>query len=149
MEHICQYPRVHKTVYKRQNPETDSPEKYPMELPNQYTANQVQLKGFILSPEKIVNSQDEMLVYKEYLSELRSISKTHTNNRRPPAESIIRGYMIGDALDLLSNLNPVELSLITKTVTQCQNWIFLPVVIIQSKVGTPSSKDNLVRILAT
>jgi hypothetical protein len=56
----------------------DSPEKYPMELPNQYTANQVQLKGFILSPEKIVNSQDEMLVYKDYLSELRDQFPRHT-----------------------------------------------------------------------
>ncbi len=32
--------------------------------------------------------------------------------------------MIGDAPDLLKNLNPVELSLITKTSTQCQSWIF-------------------------
>ena len=68
---------------------TDSPEKYPMELRNQFTTNQVRLKDFILSPETTVNSRNEMLVYKECLSELRSISKTHTNNRRPPAESII------------------------------------------------------------
>jgi hypothetical protein len=39
------------------------------------------------------------------------------------AESIIGGYMIGDAPDVLSNLNAVELSLIIKTVTQCQRWI--------------------------
>ena len=32
--------------------------------------------------------------------------------------------MVGDAPHVLSNINPVELSLITKTVTQCQSWIF-------------------------
>jgi hypothetical protein len=31
--------------------------------------------------------------------------------------------MIEDAPDVLSNLNVVELSLIMKTVTQCQSWI--------------------------
>jgi hypothetical protein len=104
---------------------TDSPETYPMELRNQYTAKDVRLQQFILSPETLVNAQHEVLVCKECLFELRSISKQRHNTRcRPPAESIIRGYMIGDAPDLLSDLNPVELSLITKTVTQCQSWIF-------------------------
>ena len=94
---------------------TDSPKTYPMELRNQYSAKDVRLEEFILSPETVVNSRNEVLVCKKCLFQLRENSKqTNINRRRPPAESIIRGYMIGDAPDLLINLNPVELSLITK-----------------------------------
>ena len=103
---------------------TDSPMAYGEELRNQYTANDDRLKDFILSPETYVTSRDEVLVCKQCLSELRRISEQRKRQRKSPAESIIRGYMIGDAPDLLSNLNPVELSLVTKTVTQCQSWIF-------------------------
>ena len=103
---------------------TDSLKAYGKDVRNQYTARDGGLKDFILSPETHVNAKDEVLVCKECLSELRKNSKKNKDRRRPPTESIIRGYMIGDAPDVLSNLTPLELSLITKTVTQCQSWIF-------------------------
>ncbi len=103
---------------------TDSPKIYGNEIRNQYTAKDNRLKDFILSPETHVNSRDEVLLCKKCLFELRTNSKIQKDRRRPPTESIIQGYMIGDAPDVLSNLNPVELSLVTKTVTECQSWIF-------------------------
>ena len=103
---------------------SDSLKIYGDEIQNQYTAKDDRLKEFILSPETYVNASDEVLVCKECLCELRTNSKKQRDRRRAPTESIIRGYMIGDAPDVLSNLNPVELSLVTKTVTQCQSWIF-------------------------
>jgi hypothetical protein len=35
----------------------------------------------------------------------------------------MQGYMIGDAPEVLTILNPGELSLVSKTVTQCQTLI--------------------------
>jgi hypothetical protein len=93
-------------------------------LKNQYTAKDDRLKDFILSPETYVNPQDEVLVCKNCLSELRTNKTKKIGRRRPPKESIINGYMIGDAPFCLTDLNPVELSLVTKTVTQVQSWIF-------------------------
>jgi hypothetical protein len=97
---------------------------YGNDLINQYTAKDDRLKQFVLSPETHVNSENEILVCKQCLSELRTNQTKKTARRRPPAESIINGYMIGDAPVDLTNLNPVELSLISKTVTQAQSWIF-------------------------
>jgi hypothetical protein len=93
-------------------------------LQNQYTAKDERLQDYILSPETYVNPQNEVLVCKNCLYELRTNLKKQTARRRPPKQSIINGYMIGDAPVDLTDLNPVELSLITKTVTQVQSWIF-------------------------
>jgi len=112
---LCQKCKIRKS---------DSLKTYGEAIRNQYMAKDDRLKDFILSPETYVNSKDEVLVCKRCLSELRMNSKKKADRRQPPAESIINGYMIGDAPDVLSTLNPVELSLITKTVTQCQSWIF-------------------------
>jgi hypothetical protein len=87
---------------------------YTKELRDQYTAKDLGLKDFILSPETYVNTDDEVLVCKQCLSELRLNSDIKKSRRLAPSESIIRGYMIGDAPDVLCTLNPVELSLITK-----------------------------------
>jgi hypothetical protein len=103
---------------------TDSVEPYSEELRNQYTAKDKRLKDYVLSPETYVNALDEVIACKQCLSELERNSKTKKRDRQAPAESIICGYMIGDAPEVLTCLNPVELSLITKTVTQCQSWIF-------------------------
>jgi hypothetical protein len=103
---------------------TDSSDVYSTELRNQYTAKDVRLIDFVLSPETYVNAKDEVVVCKTCHSELTTTSTKKSNRRRAPKESIISGYMIGDAPEVLTCLNPVELSLITKTVTQCQSWIF-------------------------
>jgi hypothetical protein len=102
----------------------DSVKSYTIELRNQYTAKHPKLKQFILSPETYVNSDEQVLLCKQCLSELRENYEKKNKRRRSPSESIIRGYMIGDAPHVLCTLNPVELSLITKTVTRCQSWIF-------------------------
>ena len=102
----------------------DSLNIYSEELKNQYTAKDTRLKDFVLSPETFVSTLNEVLLCKECLNELRTNSTRKNYRRHPPAQSIIQGYMIGDAPDVLSKLNPVELSLITKTVTQCQSWIY-------------------------
>ena len=102
----------------------DSVKSYKVELRNQYTAKDPRLIEFILSPGTYVNKDNEVLLSKECLSELRQNSEKNKCRRRSPSESIIRGYMIGDAPHVLCTLNPVELSLITKTVTRCQSWIF-------------------------
>ena len=104
---------------------TDCYAKYPRMLRMQYTAKDERLKDFILSPETYVNGEDDVLICKNCLSCLQKNSKiSNEERRRPPSESIIRGYMIGDAPDILTSLNSVELSLITKVNTQCQSWIF-------------------------
>jgi len=102
----------------------DSLKAYGNEIRNQYSAKDDRLKEFILSPETYVNLQDEVLVCKNCINELRTNHTKNKERRRPPKESIINGYMIGDAPVDLTNLNSVELSLITKTVTQAQSWIF-------------------------
>ncbi len=96
---------------------------YKPEIQDQYTAKHEALKDFILSPETYVTAENKVLVCKQCLLELQRNSKKQEGQCCPPTESIINGYMIGDAPDLLKNLNPVELSLITKTSTQCQSWI--------------------------
>jgi hypothetical protein len=103
---------------------TDSLELYSQVLKDQYTAKDVRLKDFILSPETYVTSLDEVLVCKQCLLNLQTNSKKNKTRFKPPPESIICGYMIGDPPDFLTNLNAVELSLITLTITQCQSWIF-------------------------
>jgi hypothetical protein len=104
---------------------TDCLSAYCEKIRKQYMARDPRLEQFILSPETYVNEQDEVLVCRQCLLELRKKAKQKNVNRRcPPPESIINGYMIGDAPHELKSLNPVELSLITKTATQCQSWIF-------------------------
>jgi hypothetical protein len=75
------------------------------------------LRDLVSSPETYVNNRHEVLLCKQCLSKLRSNMERTKSRRRSPAESIIQGYMIGDAPDVLSKMNPVELFLITKTVT--------------------------------
>jgi hypothetical protein len=120
---VCIYDFI-KLCGKGKLRKSDSVELYSEELQNQYTAKDVRLKDFILSPKTYVNAQQEVLICKQCLSDLKTNYTKHANRHQAPPESIICGYMIGDAPEELTCLNPVELSLITKTVTQCQSWIF-------------------------
>lgn len=103
---------------------SDSPIAYGEDLRAQYTAKDKRLKDFILSPETYVTKDDKVLICHGCHIELEVNSKKRCDRREPPTESIINGYMIGDPPDVLSCLNPVELSLITKTSTQCRSFIF-------------------------
>jgi hypothetical protein len=51
---------------------TDAPKIYPKALKDQYTSSNERLKEFILSPETYVNSEDEVLVCKNCLCDLRA-----------------------------------------------------------------------------
>jgi hypothetical protein len=103
---------------------SNAPKIYGDDLLDQYTAVDKRLKDFVLSPETYVKD-DKVLVCHDCLEALRTNYKqTHLDRCRPPKQSIICGYMIGDAPEVLTCLNPVELSLITKTSTQCRSFIF-------------------------
>jgi hypothetical protein len=120
----------------------ESPKSYSQELRNQYTAKDTRLKDLILLPQTYASPSNEVLLCKKCLSELRSNSfERQTKRRRGPSESIIQGYMIGDAPDVLSNLNTVELSLITKTVTQCQRWILFLLVVMNLAKRSLEAKE--------
>jgi hypothetical protein len=56
----------------------NSVKSYSQELQNQYTAKDIRLKEFVLSPETYVSPRDEVLLCKECLSELRSNSEKKT-----------------------------------------------------------------------
>ena len=58
---------------------------YPASLLSQYSVNHKDLKSFVLSPETYVNSQNEVLVCKQCISELRyrSEKRSHRFRRRP------------------------------------------------------------------
>jgi hypothetical protein len=67
----------------------DSLKIYKAEFRDQYTAKDLHLRDFVLSPETYVNSRHEVLLCKECLSELRSNMERKSTRRRSPAESII------------------------------------------------------------
>jgi hypothetical protein len=99
-------------------------EYYPELLLNQYTADHETLKPFLLSPETYVNSNEETIICKECLANLRTMNKRKSDRRHPPMESIANGYVIGDAPDCLTDLTQTEVSLISRTRTFVQSWVF-------------------------
>ena len=99
---------------------------YPASLLSQYSINHKDLKSFVHSLETYVNSQNEVLVCKQCVSELRYSSEKRSH-RFPPKAAIANGYVIGDPPTELSSLNDVELSLISRAHI-CQSWIFSGVV---------------------
>jgi hypothetical protein len=62
---------------------------YTNKLRDQYTAKDSQLKDFILSPETYVNTDNEVLVCKQCLSELRLNSDIKKSRHLASSESII------------------------------------------------------------
>ena len=96
---------------------------YPASLLSQYSVNHKDLKSFVLSPEMYVNSQNEVLVCKQCVSELRYSSEKRSH-RFPPKAAIANGSVIGDPPMELSSLNDMELSLISRARIYCQSWIF-------------------------
>lgn len=103
------------------------PAMYPTALKNEYKLTQYPaLEPFVLSSATYVNKKDEILTCKKCYNELVSNSKkrrsSKTSNR--PVQSIANGYLIGSAPLLLSTLNDVEVSLLSRIRIYCQSWIF-------------------------
>ena len=68
---------------------------YPASLLSQYSVNHKDLKSFVLSPATYVNSQNEVLVCKQCISELQYSSEKRSYQFLPKA-AIANGYAIGD-----------------------------------------------------
>jgi uncharacterized CHY-type Zn-finger protein len=101
-------------------------ELYPPNLLNQYTAaGHPDLEPYVLSPATFVNEHDEVIICKNCLAELTSeTKKAHVIRRKRPKLSIANGYVIGNAPVCLTDLSQTELSLISRTRTYCQSWVF-------------------------
>lgn len=96
---------------------------YPQELVDYYTASGFpSLNEFVLSPRSLVDDvNDTIIVCKECCDHLEKHTKRNSN---PPKNSIINGYLIGSAPSLLSELNEVELAIVSQVRITCQSWIF-------------------------
>jgi hypothetical protein len=99
-------------------------EKYPKALLDQYSCSEESLKPFVLSPATFVNHNDEVVICKECLSDLRLNAEKRLKLRHPPKQSIANGYVIGEAPVELTDLNDCELSLISRVRTHSQTWMF-------------------------
>jgi hypothetical protein len=99
---------------------------YPRVLREQYRASHPDLEPFVLSPATYVNRFDQVILCKKCNSELVMNSKKKCFQRLipPPEAAIANAYLIGDAPVQLSDLNPVELSLVSRVRIYCQSWIF-------------------------
>lgn len=97
---------------------------YPLVLLEQYSVRQhEELVPFILSPATYINEKKEILFCNQCYEDLSLNNKTRKIGY-PPAQSIANGYIIGDAPEVLSQLNAVEIAIISRARTYCQSWIF-------------------------
>jgi hypothetical protein len=121
-----------KTLFRRANMmKSNLPGGYPSDLIDQYTARigssiHNELKDFVLSPETIVSSENQILICKDCIKELESISKSKGKRRqkRYPQNAICNFNLVGDAPSVLENLNDIELSLVSVARVECQSWVF-------------------------
>ena len=99
---------------------------YPSILISQYTVPHVpSLKTFVLSPKSVYNaSKDCIAICSDCASHFRIQLDERGNRRVPPDDAIISGYLIGDAPSILTDLNEVELALLSTVRTNCQSWIY-------------------------
>jgi len=99
---------------------------YPAVLIAQYTVPDVPcLKPFVLSPKSVYNdSEDCIAICSDCASHFRIQLNERGNRRVPPNDAIISGYLIGDAPSILTDLNEVELALLSTVRTNCQSWIY-------------------------
>ena len=99
---------------------------YPEALIQQYTApNVASLESFVLSPRTVHNTVNNHIAICEPCgSHIRAQGDRKKNRRTPSDEAIISGYLIGDAPSILTDLNEVELALVSGVRTNCQSWIY-------------------------
>lgn len=101
---------------------------YPSKVIKGYTVPHRSLEALVLSPNSVINrTLDTILVCKtchQILEQNFKVPRTHWCRNLPPKDSICNGYVIGEAPKEIKELNPVELSLISKVQTYCQTWMF-------------------------
>jgi uncharacterized CHY-type Zn-finger protein len=118
-----------KRLFEKSNMEASKLEEfeYPPDLLKQYAIDNQELKPFVLSPASHINEKNEILMCNQCHSELTTNfekRKTKTNTILPPIKSIANGYVIGNAPKILTDLNAVELALVSRACIYCQSWIF-------------------------
>jgi hypothetical protein len=99
------------------------------ELLKQYTHKHKALRAFTLSPATYINEKKELLMCRQCHSELLANKHVKIGGHEhelchPPAQAIANGYLIGDAPVALTELNDVELSIVSRVRIYCQSWIF-------------------------
>jgi hypothetical protein len=99
------------------------------ELLKQYSYKHKALRAFTLSPATYINEKKELLMCKQCHSELLANKNVKIGGHEhklchPPAQAIASGYVIGDAPVALTELNDVEISIISRVRIYCQSWIF-------------------------
>jgi hypothetical protein len=99
---------------------------YPAVLIAQYTVPHVPcLKAFVLSPKSVINASEDCIAICGLCASHFRIQHDERGDRRvPPNDAIIAGYLIGDAPSVLTDLNEVELALLSTVRTHCQSWIY-------------------------
>ena len=97
---------------------------YPSVLLSQYSISQYpELQPFILSPASYINDKNEILFCNQCYSDLLR-NKKKRKIGYPPEQAIANGYIIGEAPNVLSELNPVEMAIICRARIYCQSWVF-------------------------
>jgi hypothetical protein len=101
---------------------------YPDILIAQYTVPDVPcLKTFVLSPKSVYNASEDCIAICGLCASHFKIQRDERTNRRvPPNDAIISGYLIGDAPSVLTDLNEVELALLSKDGIPFMKVILLP-----------------------
>jgi len=94
-------------------------------LLNQHTAPCQQLRDCILSPASIIDcNSSSILVCKGCMADMNKTMKHSIKDRKPPAQAIANGFIIGEAPDELKNLNEVELALVNRVRIHAHIWIY-------------------------
>lgn len=100
---------------------------YPAALIAQYTVPHVPaLQTFVLSPKSVYNVTKDCIAICELCEKHFKVQGDlqSCNRRRPPDEAIISAYLIGDAPSILTDLNEVEMAILSTVRTNCQSWIY-------------------------
>jgi hypothetical protein len=100
----------------------DMKEYYPKALIEQYDTGHVGLHECLLSPHSQIMN-DKIMVCKSCLADLQK-NKNEAKKRNLPKESIANGYLIGEAPEVLTRLNPVELAIVSRVRIYSQCWTF-------------------------
>jgi hypothetical protein len=99
---------------------------YPAALIAQYTVPNVpSLQAFVLSPASVHDpTQDTIAICELCANHFKSQGDVDRYRRFPPDQAIISAYLIGDAPAVLTDLNEVEIALLSTVRTSCQSWIY-------------------------